>query len=214
LFRKKAQKQSKAIDDQLKAEVARKAKQLEYRMLLLGSSDSGKTTILKQLKVLYAEGFSGNEKDFFKRKIVDNIIDNMTLMVQALTLYNIPIQKAENQPFVELVSSGIPRDEDGLLTPESLKAMKELWKDESIQKVFLKGNEYGLQDTADYFLNNVSRIGETNYNPINDDIIRARFRTIDVSENRFLIKGATFTVFDVGGHRKLRLFCKLEKAFM
>jgi hypothetical protein len=205
--RKKALEKSKSIDHLLKKETLKLSQEKCYKMLLLGSSDSGKTTILKQFKVLYSKGFTHYEKTFFKRKVVDNSVDTITLLVQALSTYQIPIHNSENQKYVDLVSGGTPRDANGCLYPESIQAIAELWKDESIQKVYLKGNEFGLQDTADYFLSNITRIGNPNYEPIDDDILRAKYRTSEISENQFDIGGAQFSIYDVGGHRKLRLFC-------
>jgi guanine nucleotide-binding protein subunit alpha len=64
--------------------------------LLLGSADSGKTTVLKQMKILYGTGFTNEERVRMKGRVKKNLIHNMKLLVNGLETLNIPIQKAEN----------------------------------------------------------------------------------------------------------------------
>ena len=47
----------------------------EPTVLILGSSDSGKSTLLKQIKILYGNGFTANEIDESKMKILSNIVN-------------------------------------------------------------------------------------------------------------------------------------------
>ena len=46
----------------------------EPKLLLLGASDSGKSTLLKQLKIIHGGGFSERERISGKKKIVSNIL--------------------------------------------------------------------------------------------------------------------------------------------
>jgi guanine nucleotide-binding protein G(q) subunit alpha len=43
------------------------------KLLLLGASDSGKSTLLKQLKILHGGGFSDKERDVAKRRVVTGV---------------------------------------------------------------------------------------------------------------------------------------------
>ncbi len=45
----------------------------EPKLLLLGSSDSGKSTLLKQLKILHGGGFTQKEKDVARRRVVTGV---------------------------------------------------------------------------------------------------------------------------------------------
>ncbi|KAF9370281.1 hypothetical protein BGX21_005619, partial [Mortierella sp. AD011] len=59
-----ADSQSKKIDIALKADG--KLRRLEVKLLLLGAGEAGKTTILKQMKLMHASGFSCPEREAFR----------------------------------------------------------------------------------------------------------------------------------------------------
>jgi RecA-family ATPase len=74
---------SKEIDSYLAAERKRYEKFMEEpKVLILGSSDSGKSTLLKQLKIMHGGGFSDEEKGFSKKAIVSNIVRAMATLVK------------------------------------------------------------------------------------------------------------------------------------
>lgn len=50
------------------------------RVLILGSGDSGKTTLLKQLKIKFS-GFSDDDRGFYKKHIRANLWNNFLLIV-------------------------------------------------------------------------------------------------------------------------------------
>jgi RecA-family ATPase len=74
---------SKEIDAYLAGEKKRYEKFMqEPKVLILGSSDSGKSTLLKQLKIMHGGGFSEEEKLFSKKAIVSNIVHAMATLVK------------------------------------------------------------------------------------------------------------------------------------
>ncbi len=59
------------------------------KLLLLGPGDSGKTTVLKQMKLLHGDGFSDKDRREFKVKIYENIVNAMKSMVMFAQYNNI-----------------------------------------------------------------------------------------------------------------------------
>ncbi|CAG8806081.1 977_t:CDS:2, partial [Gigaspora rosea] len=59
--------------------------------------------------------------------------------------------------------------------------------DPAIKKCYNSASEIGLQDSAKYFLDNVSRFGKDDYLPTDEDILQARIRTVGVAEHKFEI---------------------------
>lgn len=55
----------------------REAFERTHKLLLLGAGESGKSTIMKQVKILYLDGFGQEEKRMFKQAIERNVIQNM-----------------------------------------------------------------------------------------------------------------------------------------
>ncbi|KAK7678986.1 hypothetical protein QCA50_017929 [Cerrena zonata] len=84
----------------------------------------------------------------------------------------------------------------------------QLWDDPVVQGV-LKKRGVRLQDMPGFFLNDASRIAQPNYEPSDDDIVRARLRTLGVEEHRFTMEsgaypGSEWYIYDVGGSRSMR----------
>lgn len=70
-------KMNKQIEEQLQ-----KDKQLlraTHRLLLLGAGESGKSTIVKQMRILHINGFSDEEKREKVKEIRKNIRDSITV---------------------------------------------------------------------------------------------------------------------------------------
>ncbi|KAJ7511653.1 guanine nucleotide binding protein, alpha subunit [Mycena galericulata] len=67
-------RRSDAIDRQL-AEDSKRYKG-ECKILLLGSGESGKSTIVRQMKIIHQEGFSGAELMAFQPVIRENAVDS------------------------------------------------------------------------------------------------------------------------------------------
>jgi guanine nucleotide-binding protein G(o) subunit alpha len=88
--------------------------------------------------------------------------------------------------------------------PELLEAMKRLWTDGGVQTCFHRSNEYQLNDSAKYFLDKLEEIGQANYLPSTQDILRTRVKTTGIVEINFSFKDLNFRVFDVGGQRSER----------
>ncbi|KAJ2387062.1 guanine nucleotide-binding protein subunit alpha, partial [Coemansia sp. RSA 2603] len=63
------------IDNQLRKE--RMNLRNEVKMLLLGAGESGKSTIIKQMKLIHDGGYSQDERESFKEVIFSNTIQSM-----------------------------------------------------------------------------------------------------------------------------------------
>jgi guanine nucleotide-binding protein subunit alpha len=61
--------------------------------LVLGAGESGKSTILKQMRLIYTrDGFSKNEKAEWRIIIFQNIIDGLRMIVDAMEEFEIPFE--------------------------------------------------------------------------------------------------------------------------
>jgi len=61
------------------------------QVLLLGSSESGKTTIFKQLRMYYGRYFSQSEKIFFSNIIVSNMHKVLKSLVKICEIHSLPL---------------------------------------------------------------------------------------------------------------------------
>ncbi|RKO94036.1 guanine nucleotide binding protein, alpha subunit [Blyttiomyces helicus] len=212
--RREARRINDAINAELKKEKAAAASLRGPKILLLGSADSGKTTVLKQMKILHGDGFSMDERLAFRHRIMDNILDSMRALIDALNYLDIDWGEKENEELGKIVKASVERVLDGSLPPEVVKAIRTLWKDGGIQACYKRSNEFFIQDTADYFLGNISKFTTKDYVPTDEgflseveggDILRTRFRTTSITETRFKIDRFIYRMYDVGGQRSDRL---------
>ncbi|KAF9794804.1 hypothetical protein SFRURICE_017494, partial [Spodoptera frugiperda] len=98
---KKQKRRSDAITKQLQ-----KDKQLyraTHRLLLLGAGESGKSTIVKQMRILHVNGFSDKERREKIEDIKKNIRDAILTITGAMSTLTppIPLEKPENKARVD-----------------------------------------------------------------------------------------------------------------
>jgi len=75
-----ANKRSKNIDAVLHKE--RRATESKVKLLLLGTGDSGKSTFVKQMKVIHKDGFSNAEVMKFMKVLQENCLMSMQKILQ------------------------------------------------------------------------------------------------------------------------------------
>lgn len=90
-------KVNQLINKQLKAEEEEMRKNPVSKLLLLGPGDSGKTTVLKQMRILHGDGFSATDRVEFQGKVVVNIISSIKAIVSASQALNIALSSQENE---------------------------------------------------------------------------------------------------------------------
>lgn len=65
--------------------------------LLLGAGESGKSTILKQMRLIYATGFSKQEREEWRAIIFSNILGAFKIIIDAMEDLNIPFDQPKNE---------------------------------------------------------------------------------------------------------------------
>jgi len=176
----------------------------EIKLLLLGSGESGKSTIAKQMKILHLDGFSPSETMAFKPVICSNIVSSMIALVEAcqLTLHlNI---SRENADRAERIKDAELLDFSGGLTKEMASDIRALWKYEAIQSAFAQSNKFQLTDSAAYYFRAIDRIADKDYVPTVQDILRSRVKTTGIIETEFIVDKVKFRLMDVGGQKSER----------
>jgi len=189
----------KSIEAQLRQD--RKALDKEIKLLLLGTGESGKSTIAKQMKIIHLDGFTHDELMNFKPIIQNNALNSMKALVVAARRLSIPIaeeNEARANDFAELNPLEVE------LTPALAAEIRILWKDEGIQATYGRSNEFQLPDVAKYCFDNIDRLSTKDYIPNVDDALRCRARTTGIIETSFQIEDICFNMVDVGGQRSER----------
>mmetsp|Transcript_6538 Transcript_6538/g.10153 ORF Transcript_6538/g.10153 Transcript_6538/m.10153 type:complete len:370 (-) Transcript_6538:344-1453(-) len=177
-----------------------------HKLLLLGTGESGKSTIFKQMQILYDKerGFSAMEKSTFKHVIRTNVVEAMQALIDGIHKHNIQYQHGNSPQFVQKLKALDSLSTD-FWVPQIVEYVVHLWRNEkAIQHMFENRAKIHLLDSAEYLFENVERIGEDDYMPNKDDILRARLRTSGIHEKVFDIHDIKFKFLDVGGQRNER----------
>lgn len=194
----------KSNSNYIDREIEEESKKLkgEYKILLLGSGESGKSTIFKQMKIIFQNGFTDEERIHWKLIVYRNIIQSIQSIVNAL--HQFEYQLKDEKTIYELQRISNYRLE-GHIDSHIVDAISLIWNDPLVTLLLdEKGSEFYLMDSAPYFFENIKRIGHISYIPDNQDILRARSKTTGIVETRFTIEKTSFHMFDVGGQRSER----------
>ncbi|KAG5890012.1 hypothetical protein JTB14_012634 [Gonioctena quinquepunctata] len=175
----------------------------ELKLLLLGTGESGKSTFIKQMRIIHGAGYSDEDKRGFIKLVYQNIFMAMQSMIKAMDLLKIQYGDSCNQDQAELIKS---IDYETVTTFESpyVEAIKNLWADAGIQECYDRRREYQLTDSAKYYLSDLDRIRAPDYLPTEQDILRARAPTTGIIEYPFDLDSIIFRMVDVGGQRSER----------
>jgi hypothetical protein len=189
---------SHEIEEKLHSEYHANRQQNIIRLLLLGSGESGKSTILKQMKILHCNGYSDNERIQMKSLIFNNTLSSIQQLLSAVERFGYNYTNPKNQQYAQKIQELY---ELTTITSEFVQQIQSLWCDSSIKCAFQRGSEYNLLDSASYFLTNIHRFSDAQYKPTNADILRTRQATRGIIETDFIIDKIKFRMFDVGGQR-------------
>ncbi|PFH46800.1 hypothetical protein AMATHDRAFT_69024 [Amanita thiersii Skay4041] len=104
----------------------------------------------------------------------------------------------------DIVDWDDPNDPGAVLHACSEDMIK-LWNDTDVREL-LRTQNMRLEELAGFFLDSLERVTSLRYVPTDDDILRARLKTLGVTEHRFRISAGSslwrdWRIFDVGGHR-------------
>jgi guanine nucleotide-binding protein G(i) subunit alpha len=195
--------EQRAKNKELEVELKEEKRRLEReaKLLLLGTGESGKSTIAKQMKIIHLEGFSPDELMNYRPIVHNNALSVVRTLVQANSRLGIGVEP-QNEKLAEEFGKLNPLKVE--LTPELGADIATFWKDEGIQKALLRSNEYQLPDVAEYVMEEIERISADDYVPNEADVLRCRARTTGIIETVFNVDELTFRMVDVGGQRSER----------
>eukprot|EP00051_Salpingoeca_urceolata_P005465 m.73446 g.73446 ORF g.73446 m.73446 type:complete len:359 (+) comp14350_c0_seq2:288-1364(+) len=199
---KAARRRNKMIEQHIKQE--RKTLRKEIKLLLLGAGESGKSTVVKQMRVIHGSGYNQEERLAFKELVFWNVVQSVHVILEAAEDWGIKLSPTASSAADTLWN--YERQMSTLFSSEFLPAIVDVLRDPGVDKVLARRNEIQLNDSAEYYFESLNRFGSSNYLPDDQDILRSRVATTGINEFKFeMDKGNTlFRMIDVGGQRSER----------
>ncbi|XP_017779991.1 PREDICTED: guanine nucleotide-binding protein subunit alpha homolog [Nicrophorus vespilloides] len=199
------QKHKSAKIDRL-LRIERKEQKNQIKILLLGAGDSGKSTFLKQMKIIHNIHFEDKEIREYRRIIYENVVRGMQTLVDACVKLKIRLEDNYNyingQNLIQTECKDMEMQQFRSVAP----LLNCLWKDSGIKLAFTRRREFQLADSVEYYLNDLARISKYSYLPNSKDILLCRKTTKGVSEVKININNIPFVFVDIGGQRAQRQF--------
>jgi hypothetical protein len=131
------------------------------------------------MRILHQNGFSREDRIQYKPVIYSNTIQSLGAVVRAMRPLGIYFTNSERKIDAQRLHDVIMRMRD--MEPFDaplLSSMMRLWRDVNVQRCFARCNEYELNDSAaQFFLDQLDRIGAYDFLPNEQDILHAQVRT-------------------------------------
>ncbi|KAK5649731.1 hypothetical protein RI129_000760 [Pyrocoelia pectoralis] len=198
-------REQKRINQEIEKQLRRDKRDArrELKLLLLGTGESGKSTFIKQMRIIHGAGYSDEDKRGFIKLVFQNIFMAMQSMIRAMDLLKILYIESSSSEKADLIRS---IDYETVTTFENpyVDAIKDLWNDGGIQECYDRRREYQLTDSAKYYLMEIDRVAAPDYLPTEQDILRVRVPTTGIIEYPFDLDEIRFRMVDVGGQRSER----------
>jgi len=158
------------IEKELRRDQSLESKSM--KLLLLGTGESGKSTFIKQMRIIHGDGYSLLEKQKYASIIIQNILISMQTLIKAMQEFEIPYANEENENNAKFIQDA---DTYQIVTPgtgfrslqsyQTMLIIKEFWKDTSVQECFKRQKDYHISDSIAYFLTHIDRINQHDYVP-------------------------------------------------
>ncbi|XP_065190081.1 guanine nucleotide-binding protein G(q) subunit alpha-like [Sycon ciliatum] len=200
---REAQRINKEIDRQLKR--TKTALHREIKLLLLGAGESGKSTFVKQMRIIHGQGYSKKDRSDFRQYIYQNIFMSMQAMLEAMDKLGIELSDTDNKPHAMAIAAITP-DLVTEFLPEYADMLEQLWADKGVQACYSRRREYQLSTSTDFYYSSLRRIADPMFVPTEQDVLRVRIPTTGLNEYPFDFteRRVRFRVIDVGGQRSER----------
>ncbi|RYC60250.1 hypothetical protein CHU98_g5973 [Xylaria longipes] len=169
-------------------------------VLILGASDTGKSTLLKGLELVLEGDYTTGERLACFESIQSDIVVSIWTILEAMRQMAIPLGDKRNEYHVRTIYSQLSDYDDNELT---YKAIFDLWHDSGVQSAYERRAEYQLNGRALYYATTLKRLIKSNYIPNAEDTLWSRTMTTGVHKTVFegqpSTAGIEYWFYDVGG---------------
>ncbi|GAA5845347.1 hypothetical protein JCM3766R1_006326 [Sporobolomyces carnicolor] len=198
-------KVSESIDEMIRQ--SRREFKATVKTLMLGPGESGKSTVVKQLRLAYSRPYSIEERLRFKEVVFQNTLQSMQATIFGFEATGIPFPP-ERQAIATFILS---LDVEEVVEPSTMnfnpsiaRSIASLWSEPSTKDVVAQRSKFQLNDSASYFFDALPRTSEPGYLPSDQDILHTRVRSTGIVEEVIQLEKTKIVIVDVGGQRSER----------
>jgi guanine nucleotide-binding protein subunit alpha len=117
---------------------------------LAGSGESGKSTIVKQMKIIHLKGYSEDELFNYRPTVFKNLVECAKAVIMAMQQFDIEPQNEENKAHAEfLLEYQAESGPQAQIDPKVGAAVQALWNDPAKDLLMEHQTEFYLMDSAE-----------------------------------------------------------------
>ncbi|ORY63823.1 guanine nucleotide binding protein, alpha subunit [Leucosporidium creatinivorum] len=195
-------------NNEIEEEIRRRGREArnEVKILLLGAGESGKSTVLKQMRLMNQIPFSDRDREEYREIIFDNAVRAMQAVIEGFSQLELIVPKAleDDIRLILAVELDDMKTEQGCLDPQLARAIETVWSSQAAKQAVLMSHEFQLTDSAPYYFDSIARLAQPGYTPTDQDILRARVKSTGIVEVSMKVENLVYRCFDVGGQRAER----------
>jgi guanine nucleotide-binding protein subunit alpha len=183
-----------------------------FVLLPKGAQESGKSTILKQLRMIYTPGYSTTQLCDFTPIALSNIISSLSGLIETATEHGVPIETKQDVAIqLQKLCSADTTECDQVISQLLALDLKRIWNDKGIQEIFQSSTKsyqrrwtFGIQQYAKIkcqcqftncsLMERHDQIMAPHYVPSLEDILNIRERTRGLVELRLPYGGQSLNV--------------------
>ena len=151
LSQKEAQAaRSKVIDAFIKKD--RMAKEKEVKLLFLGATESGKSTVLNQMRLLCQRDYTPSERESFKPAIFSIVVKLMRNIVKAMNELDLTLDDKAGEHYFQNILSQPLDPKWNTLPSEVIDAINFLWMDSGVQRYYQRPNGCQTDNAKQYVI--------------------------------------------------------------
>jgi len=171
------------------------------RIILLGTQGSGKSTFVKQMKILNCGGFDQGEKDNYKAGIRINYLQCIKDLCNKVEQfeYRVYAENAKHFRYFKEMHSVY----DAVWDDKLVEKLRKLLEDDSVVKA-RQNWTWKPQLPVDYLMEHFDRLTKSDYVPTDEDILMLRQRTAGAYTTSFIKDRHMWEIVDLGGQESER----------
>eukprot|EP00456_Euglypha_rotunda_P088582 TRINITY_DN9087_c0_g1_i16.p1 TRINITY_DN9087_c0_g1~~TRINITY_DN9087_c0_g1_i16.p1 ORF type:complete len:271 (-),score=55.81 TRINITY_DN9087_c0_g1_i16:11-823(-) len=179
------------------------ANALQFKVLLLGAGESGKSTVIKQLRLIH------QRKDMTDKWFMSwvpclhaNAFQCIQQLLQQAEKFGYALEGKDKEIAQKILA--IKTEEEPVLTEELAKEIDHLWKLEQIVKTYERRTEFWLLEAANYYFEHLFEMAKPDFKPTEEHVVMARARTTGIITTEIQRGDILWKFVDVGGQRSER----------
>ncbi|KAJ7110465.1 guanine nucleotide binding protein, alpha subunit, partial [Mycena epipterygia] len=167
------------------------------QVLLLGSSNSGKSTLLKQMLFINGAVSDRSDIDSYRQLVLEETMRELHRLAESLPELGLSLPDELSANKYHIPRSGWDYPWGRTVLEGLLGTCTALLNDPAIQNALRRGDEIGLQENLSYFLTALPRVFSPSYNPTQQDILHLRVKSTGITTTNVRAGAIEMLLMDV-----------------